>query len=56
LNLTQFRGKSLKAFLREKEKEYLQYVLSQTSGDKEKAAKELKISLATLYRKLPEPT
>jgi DNA-binding NtrC family response regulator len=53
--LTQFRGKSLKAFLREKEKEYLQYVLSQTSGDKEKAAKELKISLATLYRKLPEP-
>ncbi|MFO7534630.1 MAG: sigma-54 dependent transcriptional regulator [Kiritimatiellia bacterium] len=55
LNLTQFRGKSLKAFLREKEKEYLQYVLSQTSGDKEKAARELKISLATLYRKLPEP-
>lgn len=55
LNLTQFRGKSLKAFLREKEKEYLQYVLAQTSGDKEKAAKELKISLATLYRKLPEP-
>lgn len=54
-NLTQFRGKSLKAFLREKEKEYLEYVLSQTSGDKEKAAKELKISLATLYRKLPEP-
>ncbi len=55
VNLTQFKGKSLKAFLREKEKEYLEFVLSQTSGDKEKAAKELKISLATLYRKLPEP-
>ncbi len=54
-NLTQFRGKSLKAFLRDKEKEYLKYVLSESSGDKEKAAKELKISLATLYRKLPEP-
>jgi len=53
--LSQFKGKSLKAFLREKEKEYLEFVLSQTSGDKEKAAKELKISLATLYRKLPEP-
>ncbi len=53
--LDQYKGKSLKAFLREKEKEYLQFVLSQTQGDKEKAAKELKISLATLYRKLPEP-
>ena len=51
----QFKGKSLKAFLREKEKEYLQFVLAQAQGDKEKAAKELKISLATLYRKLPDP-
>jgi two-component system, NtrC family, response regulator PilR len=49
-----YRGKSLKTFLREKEKEYLDQVLSQTKGDKEKAAKVLKISLATLYRKLPE--
>jgi len=46
--------KSLKAFIRAKEKEYLQQVLSHSEGDKEKAAKALKISLATLYRKLPE--
>jgi two-component system response regulator PilR (NtrC family) len=48
------RNKSLKAFLREREKEYLEQVLSLTKGDKEKAAKSLKISLATRYRKLPE--
>ena len=48
------RGKSLKAFLRTKEKEYLQQILTYTGGDKEKAAKALDISLATLYRKLPE--
>jgi len=45
---------SLKAFLREQEKEYLQRVLTSTGGDKEQAARALKISLATLYRKLPE--
>ena len=50
-----FRGKSLKAFLRAKEKEYLSQVLTSVSGDKERAAKALKISLATLYRKLPDP-
>jgi transcriptional regulator with PAS, ATPase and Fis domain len=50
------RNKSLKAFLRDREKEYLEQVLSLTKGDKEKAAKSLKISLATLYRKLPEET
>lgn len=48
------RAKSLKTFLRSKEKEYLKQVLNYTSGDKEKAAKALKISLATLYRKLPD--
>lgn len=48
------KGRSLKAFLRAKEKDYLEQVLSHTAGDKEKAAKALKISLATLYRKLPE--
>ena len=48
-----YRGKSLKSFLRDKEKEYVDQVLSQTGGDKEKAANLLKISLATLYRKLP---
>ena len=47
------RGQSLKVFLREKERELLQNVLATTNGDKEKAAKVLNISLATLYRKLP---
>lgn len=46
--------KSLKSFLRDKEKEYLQQILKVTGGDKERAAKALKISLATLYRKLPD--
>ena len=53
--MEEYRGKSLKAFLRNKEKEYLQMVLDLMDGDKEKAAKALKISLATLYRKLPDP-
>ncbi len=48
------RCKSLKSFLRDQEKEYLNKVLKSTGGDKERAAKSLKISLATLYRKLPE--
>ena len=48
------KGKSLKAFLRSKEKEYLKKVIESMGGDKAKAAKELDISLATLYRKLPE--
>lgn len=48
------KGKSLKAFIRAKEKEYLAQVLSHSGGDKERAAKALKISLATLYRKLPD--
>lgn len=46
--------KSLKAFLRSKEEEYLQQILANTAGDRKKAADVLKISLATLYRKLPE--
>ena len=48
------KGKSLKAFLRSKEKEYLKTAINTMGGDKAKAAKELDISLATLYRKLPE--
>jgi len=48
------KGKSLKAFLRAKEKEYLKKVINTMGGDKVKAAQELDISLATLYRKLPE--
>ena len=50
-----FMGKSLKAFLRQKEAQYIATVISYHGGDKESAAKALKISLATLYRKLPEP-
>ena len=49
-----YRNQSLRAFLREKEKDYLEQVLSKANGNKEKAAKALQISLATLYRKLPE--
>ncbi len=48
------KAHSLKAFLRSKEKEYLKHVLDMTDGNKDEAAKTLKISLATLYRKLPE--
>jgi DNA-binding NtrC family response regulator len=51
-----FNGKckSLKWFLRNQEKRYLEQVLELYDGNKEEAAKTLKISLATLYRKLPE--
>jgi two-component system response regulator PilR (NtrC family) len=51
--MEQTRGRSLKAFLRAKEKEYLDQVLKLTGGNKEEAAKALSISIATLYRKLP---
>ena len=44
----------LKDFLREQEITYLNRVLAQTGGDKEKAALLLGVSLATLYRKLSE--
>lgn len=50
----QFKGKSLKAFLHDKEREFLQRTIESMNGDKEKAAEELGISLATLYRKLPQ--
>jgi DNA-binding NtrC family response regulator len=52
--LEEFKARSLRAFIKAKEKEYLKQVLAHTGGDKEKAAQALKISLATLYRKLPE--
>jgi DNA-binding NtrC family response regulator len=53
-DLSSEKCRSLKAFLRQKEKEYLKQVLDHTDGNKDEAAKQLKISLATLYRKLPE--
>ena len=52
-SVEQYRNVSLRAFLRQKEKEYLEHVIERANGDKEQAAKTLQISLATLYRKLP---
>ena len=43
---------SLKNYLREQENSYLNKVMQQCDGDKEKAALLLGVSLATLYRKL----
>jgi DNA-binding NtrC family response regulator len=45
----------LKKFLRDQEVSYLQHILAQVDGSKEKAAELLGISLATIYRKLSEP-
>jgi DNA-binding NtrC family response regulator len=44
----------LKDYLREQEVAYLNRIMAQMGGDKEKAAIHLGISLATLYRKLSE--
>lgn len=49
-----FHCKALKTYLRDREKEYVVQVLSHFDGDKAKAAEALQVSLATLYRKLPE--
>ena len=46
-----YQGHSLKIYLREREKEYIQRVLEVAGGDKEKAADMLGFSLATFYRK-----
>jgi DNA-binding NtrC family response regulator len=45
--------RSLKAYVRSREEEYIAHVLKQVDNDKEKAARILKVSLATLYRKIP---
>ncbi|HMP89501.1 MAG TPA: sigma-54 dependent transcriptional regulator [Kiritimatiellia bacterium] len=45
--------RSLKSYVRNREMEYINHVLKQVGDDKEKAAKILKVSLATLYRKIP---
>jgi transcriptional regulator with PAS, ATPase and Fis domain len=47
-----FRGQSLKSFLRKKEQDYVNMVIKNMGGDKEKAARALNVSLATLYRKI----
>ncbi len=44
----------LRDFMREQELGYVNRALAQTSGDKEKAAEMLGVSVATLYRKLAE--
>lgn len=49
-------SQSLKEFLKLKEKEYLDQILTSNEGDKEKTAKSLQVSLATLYRKLSDET
>jgi DNA-binding NtrC family response regulator len=46
----------LKQFLRDQELNYLHRTLGQVGGSKERAAEVLGISLATIYRKLSEPT
>jgi two-component system, NtrC family, response regulator PilR len=48
-----YQFESLKAFLRKREQDYLLQVLQSFNGDKQKTAEALKISLASLYRKLP---
>ena len=45
---------SLKSFLKRKEREYIEQILSTNGGDKEKAAETLKVNLSTLYRKLSD--
>lgn len=45
---------TLKAYLRLCERQYLQRVLDEQQGDKERAARLLGISVATIYRKLSE--
>ncbi|MDF3127766.1 sigma-54 dependent transcriptional regulator [Kiritimatiellaeota bacterium B1221] len=50
----EYRGRSLKGYLREMEKQFITDTINEFHGDKEAAAKSLKVSLATLYRKLPD--
>ena len=45
---------SLKAYIKQKEREYIEQILASNGGDKEKAAETLQVNLSTLYRKLSE--
>ena len=49
-----FTGRSLKFFLRQKESQYIDAAIRHFKGNKEEAAAALKVSLATLYRKMPD--
>lgn len=51
--IEEYDGKPLKEYMRSKEQEYIERVIEHMGGDKEKAARALQVSLATLYRKLP---
>ena len=53
-NLPPVAGKSLKAYMRDCEQAFIRHTISSLEGDKRQAASQLKVSLATLYRKLPE--
>lgn len=47
---------TLKDFIRSQEQWFIQQVLRNNAGDKEASARALEVSLATLYRKLSEPS
>lgn len=49
-----FQLKTLRGFLRDREREYVAQALAHFEGDKAKTAAALQISLASLYRKIPE--
>jgi len=51
---SQDTSESLKSYIRQKEREYIQRILNANGGDKSKAAETLKVNLSTLYRKLSE--
>jgi DNA-binding NtrC family response regulator len=55
INTSEYKGRSLKGFLREIEKDFILRTINEHHGDKDAAAKALQVSLATLYRKLPDP-
>jgi len=45
---------SLKSFLKQKEREFIESILTSKGGNKEKAAEALKVNISTLYRKLSD--
>jgi DNA-binding NtrC family response regulator len=49
-------GKKLDDFIRDQERRFIDETIKQNGGNREKAAKMLGISMATLYRKLEVKT